>query len=483
MIVHFQGFEFDFTLKQLSQSGRPMKLDSKAAELLALLLEKSGTLVTREEIRQRLWPDGTHVDFDNRINVYVNQLRTTLGDDSQHPRFIRMKKTVGYEFIAPTSRPPDDEGASLIFEPLGSPEIPNSRSVPAVPDRPPFLLRHGPRIAMCAVLLALVAVTVRAMIAGAYWQAIGALFVLVLYVIVFSAQFEMRSALSRTAMATLVIGAMAYTASASTMPYVVSTVVNATTLKPSLLYPLVTGLKFIPLYVLVFGFWVFLALANDTGFSSNATARWAYVASGIGFLAATAVALGGPSGDYRIWHAGLPGYWTFVLGYSAILVVNIAVWAAGYWCFREGAILHYRRLFLFCGLAYLPLTMVAAMVDQQYNEINRYYLDQRRPVPYVAENPDLVKQMAENIPSAWRDEVGEDLAGLLKDPRFLLALKNQPFYKQNFDEPFQMGAPAVMFGYKENVTGASGTSPFRIVRFPLQLAQAIRFRASEAGRF
>jgi DNA-binding winged helix-turn-helix (wHTH) protein len=479
MIVRFQDYEFDFTLKQLSQSGRLMKLDYKAAELLALLLENPGRLVTREEIRKRLWQDGTYVDFENRINVYLNQIRAVLGDDPQHPRFIRTKKTRGYEFIAALSRAPEEEGTALAFAPPGhgvaeTPKPP----VQVVANERPSLMGHAPRMVMGTVLLVLATLTLKAMMAGAYWQAIGALSLFVIYMVVLSAQLEMKSALSRTAVATLVIGAMAYTASASTMPYVISTVVNASTLKPALTYPLITGLKFIPLYVLVFGFWVFFALTNDRGFPHSTTARRAYIASGIAFLGATAVALGGLSGDFRIWHAELPGYRTFVLGYSAILLLNVSVWAAGYWCFRQEAISHYRRLFVFCGLVYLPLTTVAALVDQQYNELNRYYLDQRRPVVYLAENPEIVREIAANIPSAWKDEVGEDLAGLLKDPRFLTALEKQHFYKQNFDEPFQMGTQAVMFGYKANPAAPAGASPFRIVRFPLKLAEAIRFRAN-----
>src|SRR5439155_5448025 len=97
-------------------------------------------------------------------------------------------------------------------------------------------------------------------------------------------------------------------------------------------------------------------------------------------------------GDYQIWRAGLPESGTLPLGYLIALLVNVAAWLAGRRRFSRAVSSGYSQLFLFCAVLYLPLAVTAAVVDAEYNRINKYHLDQRRPDAYIVRNPEAVKQ-------------------------------------------------------------------------------------------
>ncbi len=100
-LVRFGDFAVDTETLALTQEGRPVKLHPQPAELLLLLLQRRGSLVTREEIRRELWGGDTHVDFDLGINSCVRQIRTALKDDPDHPRFVQTVPRKGYRFVAP----------------------------------------------------------------------------------------------------------------------------------------------------------------------------------------------------------------------------------------------------------------------------------------------------------------------------------------------------------------------------------------------
>ncbi len=87
----------------LIRSGAKVKIQEQPFRLLLLLLERPGEVVTREELRQRLWPEGTYVDFDGSLNVILKRLRGALDDDPENPRFIETIPRRGYRFIAPVS--------------------------------------------------------------------------------------------------------------------------------------------------------------------------------------------------------------------------------------------------------------------------------------------------------------------------------------------------------------------------------------------
>ena len=98
--VRFDCFEVDLDSGDLRKSGVKLKLRDQSFQVLASLLERPGRVVTREELRQRLWRDQVFVDFDNNLNTLVARLRETLGDSSEHPRFIETLPKHGYRFIA-----------------------------------------------------------------------------------------------------------------------------------------------------------------------------------------------------------------------------------------------------------------------------------------------------------------------------------------------------------------------------------------------
>ena len=97
----FGPYGADVRTGELRKHGVRMKLRGKSFQALVALLEHPGELVTREELRHRLWPQGVFVDFDNSLNSTVNRLRVVLGDCTAKPRFIESLPRLGYRFIAP----------------------------------------------------------------------------------------------------------------------------------------------------------------------------------------------------------------------------------------------------------------------------------------------------------------------------------------------------------------------------------------------
>jgi len=99
-LFRFGVFEADQHTGELRKQGRRMPLQGQPFDILMMLLEQSGTLVTRTQIRERLWPNGTFVDFDHSLNTAMNKIRDVLGDSAASPRFIETLARRGYRFIA-----------------------------------------------------------------------------------------------------------------------------------------------------------------------------------------------------------------------------------------------------------------------------------------------------------------------------------------------------------------------------------------------
>src|SRR5437879_11781460 len=97
-VVRFGVFEADLKACKLRKHVLHLKQPEQPLQALAMLLEKSGNLVTREELRNRLWPGDTFVDFDHGLNNAVMRLREALGDSSESPRFIETVPRRGYRF-------------------------------------------------------------------------------------------------------------------------------------------------------------------------------------------------------------------------------------------------------------------------------------------------------------------------------------------------------------------------------------------------
>ncbi len=100
-VIRFGLFELDLKSGQLSKNGSRIRISQQPVQVLTLLLERPGEVVTREELRQRLWSPDTFVDFDHGLNKSVQKLRDALGDSAESPRFIETIPRVGYRFIAP----------------------------------------------------------------------------------------------------------------------------------------------------------------------------------------------------------------------------------------------------------------------------------------------------------------------------------------------------------------------------------------------
>ncbi len=100
-LTRFGDFELDLQTGALSRNGTSTRLQGQPLQLLELLLEEPGRLVTREQIQQQLWPDGTVVEFEHSVNAAVKRLRAALGDDADKPTFIETIPRRGYRFIAP----------------------------------------------------------------------------------------------------------------------------------------------------------------------------------------------------------------------------------------------------------------------------------------------------------------------------------------------------------------------------------------------
>ncbi|WP_031497572.1 winged helix-turn-helix domain-containing protein [Bryobacter aggregatus] len=106
--IRFGPYTFHFAKLELRKSGYLLKLPQQSALLLAMLLDSPGEIVTREQMRARIWPEGTHVEFDFGLNTAINRIRRLLDDSARNPRFVETVPRSGYRFVAPCER--IDEG-------------------------------------------------------------------------------------------------------------------------------------------------------------------------------------------------------------------------------------------------------------------------------------------------------------------------------------------------------------------------------------
>src|SRR5579859_3736062 len=112
-IIRFGAFELDRNSGELRKSGLKIHLREQPFRILAMLIERPGEIITREEIQKILWPNDTVVEFEHSINAAIKALRSALGDDADNPRFVETLPRRGYRFIAPIvaavyDRRPDD---------------------------------------------------------------------------------------------------------------------------------------------------------------------------------------------------------------------------------------------------------------------------------------------------------------------------------------------------------------------------------------
>src|SRR5712671_1239940 len=99
LVTRFDAFEVDLRACELYKAGRKIKLQVLPFQTLALLLERPGEIVRREELQKKLWPADTFVDFDHSLNTAIKKLRQALGDNNKKPRFVETLPKRGYRFI------------------------------------------------------------------------------------------------------------------------------------------------------------------------------------------------------------------------------------------------------------------------------------------------------------------------------------------------------------------------------------------------
>src|SRR6266446_5156766 len=103
MEIRFGEFELDNS-GELRSGGRKVKLQTQPSQILQILLQRPGEIVTREELRQKVWPSDTFVDFDHGINNAIKRLREALGDTAETPRYVETLSRRGYRFIGKIER-------------------------------------------------------------------------------------------------------------------------------------------------------------------------------------------------------------------------------------------------------------------------------------------------------------------------------------------------------------------------------------------
>jgi cholera toxin transcriptional activator len=110
-LLRFGVFEVDLAAGELRKKGARIRLQEQPFQVLAALLQNAGQVVTRDHLREKIWPADTFVDFDHSVNTAVNKIREALGDSASSPRFVETLARRGYRFIAPVdSTAEQDEG-------------------------------------------------------------------------------------------------------------------------------------------------------------------------------------------------------------------------------------------------------------------------------------------------------------------------------------------------------------------------------------
>ena len=149
--IRFGCFELDVQSGELRRKGKKIKLQEQPFQVLTLLLERPGEVLTREELTKRLWPDETYVDFERGLNKAVTRLRDALGDSAENPRYIETLPRRGYRFIASieSSAVPEAKGTPVGGTPPIDGVETQSEKVP-IPER----RNHRRHIALLAGLIA-----------------------------------------------------------------------------------------------------------------------------------------------------------------------------------------------------------------------------------------------------------------------------------------------------------------------------------------
>jgi DNA-binding winged helix-turn-helix (wHTH) protein len=160
--VRFGAFELDVKRQDLLKNGARLRLPGKVYQVLIALLERSGEIVTREELRARLWPSDTHVNFDANVNTTVNKLRQILGDSNEESAYVQTIPRRGYSFVSKVEFVEQPETAGMARDEAERGE--ENSSLPGETAGSKLFAAHSAKVWFTAGVIALV---VAAMLLGA----------------------------------------------------------------------------------------------------------------------------------------------------------------------------------------------------------------------------------------------------------------------------------------------------------------------------
>jgi DNA-binding winged helix-turn-helix (wHTH) protein len=166
-VIRFGVFEVDLRTAELRKQGVRIRLPGQSFQVLEALLLRPGELVTREELKQKLWPSDTFGDFEHGLNAAVNRVRDALGDSSDNPRFVETVPRRGYRFIAPVNGVAHSTGLDNVVH-IAPPE-----PAPYEPPEPaPEPSQPKPRTSKLAAVIAVLACMIGAFAALfiAWWR-------------------------------------------------------------------------------------------------------------------------------------------------------------------------------------------------------------------------------------------------------------------------------------------------------------------------
>src|SRR5258708_23101294 len=143
-ILRFGAFELDVRAGELRRGGVLIKVAPQPLEILRVLAEGGGEMVTREESRQGVWGPATFVDLDRNLNVAIAQIRAALGDDADSPRFVATIPKKGYRFVAPVERVESAGAAAVRVIPAAKPRRAPWGVIRAAAESPTPLLPRSP---------------------------------------------------------------------------------------------------------------------------------------------------------------------------------------------------------------------------------------------------------------------------------------------------------------------------------------------------
>ena len=118
--IRVGAYELDLRSRELREGATCIRLQGQPFEILRALLERPGDVVTRDELRHRLWPDGIFVDFEHSLNTAIKRLRAAIGDDADRPTFVETVPGCGYRYIAAGHTPRDPSRLRLVVLPFGT---------------------------------------------------------------------------------------------------------------------------------------------------------------------------------------------------------------------------------------------------------------------------------------------------------------------------------------------------------------------------